>query len=44
MGNNCHEFVEDYFALAKCGLVVVPINARLYSDEAAYLVMRSDCR
>lgn len=42
MGYNCHEFVESYFALAKCGLVSVPVNARFSSDEAAYLVNHSD--
>ena len=42
MGNNCHEFVEYYFALAKCGLVSVPVNARFSSDEAAYIVNHSE--
>ena len=42
MGKNCHEFVEYYFALAKSGLVSVPLNARLSSDEAAYIVDHSE--
>ncbi len=42
MGNNCHEFVEYYFALAKCGFVSVPVNARFSGDEAAYILNHSD--
>jgi acyl-CoA synthetase (AMP-forming)/AMP-acid ligase II len=42
MGNNCHQFVEYYFGLAKVGLVTVPVNARFSSDEAAYVVNHSE--
>lgn len=42
MGNNCHEFVETYFAAAKCGFISVPVNARLSGDEAAYIINHSD--
>jgi long-chain acyl-CoA synthetase len=42
MGNNCHQFVEFYFAVAKCGFVAVPVNARLSGDEAAYIFKNSE--
>jgi len=42
MGGNCHQFVEAYFAVAKAGLVIVPINARLSAEEATYVVNHSD--
>lgn len=42
MGNNCHEFVEYYFGLAKAGLVAVPVNARFSAEEAAHLVNHSE--
>jgi acyl-CoA synthetase (AMP-forming)/AMP-acid ligase II len=42
MGNNCHQFVEFYFALAKGGFVSVPVNARFSSDEASYIVNHSE--
>jgi long-chain acyl-CoA synthetase len=44
MGKNCHQFVEYYFALAKGGFVSVPVNARLSSDEASYIVNHSETR
>ena len=42
MGNNCHEFVEYYFGLAKAGFVAVPVNSRFSAEEAAYLVNHSE--
>lgn len=36
MANNCHELAEGYFAVAKAGLIMVPINARFRADEIAY--------
>ena len=42
MGNNCHQFVEYYFALVKGGFVSVPVNARFSSDEASYIVNHSE--
>lgn len=42
MGNNCHEFVEYYFAVAKCGMIAVPVNARFSASEAAYVVSHSE--
>jgi acyl-CoA synthetase (AMP-forming)/AMP-acid ligase II len=42
MGNNCHQFVEYYFGLAKAGFVTVPVNARFSPAEAAYIVNHSE--
>lgn len=42
MSNNCHEFVEAYFAIAKAGLVIVPISPRLSPAEVSYIVDHSD--
>jgi acyl-CoA synthetase (AMP-forming)/AMP-acid ligase II len=42
MGNNCHQFIEFYFGLAKPGLVSVPINSRFSEAEASYLVNHSE--
>lgn len=42
MANNCYEFVEACFAIAKAGLVMVPISPRLSSAEVSYIVDNSD--
>jgi acyl-CoA synthetase (AMP-forming)/AMP-acid ligase II len=42
IGNNCHQFVEFYFAAAKAGLVSVPVNARFSAEEAAYIIRNSE--
>jgi len=42
MAGNCHQFVEAYFAVAKVGLVIVPVNARLSSEEAAHIINHSE--
>lgn len=42
MANNCHEFVEAYFAVAKVGLVIVPVSTRLSTDEMGYIMGHSD--
>jgi long-chain acyl-CoA synthetase len=42
MANSCHQFVEAFFAVAKAGLIIVPINARFSSEEASYIVNHSD--
>ena len=42
MGNNCHQFVEFYFAVAKNGFVSVPVNARFSSEEAVYIIKNSE--
>jgi len=40
--HTCPEFMEFYFAIALCGAVIVPINARYRSAEIGYLVENAD--
>ncbi len=42
MGNNCHEYVETYFATSKAGLIIVPVNARFNSNEVEYTLNHSE--
>jgi acyl-CoA synthetase (AMP-forming)/AMP-acid ligase II len=41
---NCAEFVEIDCALAKAGLVVVPVNWRYVDNEVAFVVNNSDAK
>ncbi|GAA1000222.1 fatty acid--CoA ligase [Acrocarpospora macrocephala] len=41
---DCAEHVEVYFACAKAGLVVCPVNARFTASEAAYILADSEAR
>jgi fatty-acyl-CoA synthase len=41
---NCVEWMELYVALARAGLVAVPINFRLTTPEIAYIVGHSEAR
>jgi len=41
---NCVEWMEIYVALARAGLVAVPINFRLLGPEIAYIVENSEAR
>ncbi|GAA1010546.1 acyl-CoA synthetase [Acrocarpospora pleiomorpha] len=41
---DCAELVEVYFACAKAGLVVCPVNARFTASEAAYILADSQAR
>ena len=38
---NCHEFVASFFAIAKIGAVIVPLNWRLVPDELEFIVKDS---
>jgi len=40
--HTCPEFVETYFAIALCGAVIVPINARYRAAEIAYVAENAD--
>ncbi len=40
--HTCAEFVETFFAIAFCGGVIVPINARYKSNELAYVIENGD--
>lgn len=39
--NNSAEFIESYFAIAKIGAVVVPLNWRLVADELEFIIKDS---
>jgi len=41
---NCLEWMEIYVALAKAGLVAVPVNFRLTADEIRYIAQDCDVR
>ncbi len=41
---NCIEWLEIYVALARAGLVAVPINFRLVGPEIAYIVQHAEAR
>ncbi len=38
---NCFEFIEVYFALAKIGAILVPLNWRLVPDELEFILQDS---
>jgi acyl-CoA synthetase (AMP-forming)/AMP-acid ligase II len=38
---NCHQYLELYYALSKAGMVSVPLNWRLSDDELRYIVDHS---
>jgi acyl-CoA synthetase (AMP-forming)/AMP-acid ligase II len=41
---NCVEWMEIYVALARAGLVAVPVNFRLLAPEVAYIAAHSEAR
>ena len=41
---NGHEFIEAFFAAAKLGLVIVPLNWRLTPSELGYIIKDSGAR
>ena len=41
---DCIEYVEVYFAAAKAGLLIVPINDRFKTEEARFQVQRTGAR
>jgi fatty-acyl-CoA synthase len=41
---NCVEWMEIYVALARAGLVAVPVNFRLMAPEIAYIAQHSEAR
>ena len=44
MLKNCTEWVVSYFALAKLGLVVVPVNYMLKAPEVEFIIKNSECK
>lgn len=41
---NCSEYIEIIFAMAKIGVISVPINFRLASEEIKYIINDSDSK
>jgi acyl-CoA synthetase (AMP-forming)/AMP-acid ligase II len=41
---NCHHFLESYFAAARIGAVLVPINYRLSVNDISYILENSGSR
>ena len=39
---NCHQYLEVYYALSKAGMVAVPLNWRLSDEELSYIVDHSE--
>lgn len=44
ISENCHRFLETYFAAAKLGAVLVPINYRLSPDDFIYILKNSQAK
>lgn len=44
LAQNSHRYAETYFALAKTGLVAVPINWQSAAPEAAYILNHSEAK
>ena len=42
MADNCAKYLEAYFAAAKIGMTVTPINVRLGDDEIVFIVNDSE--
>jgi len=42
LAENCHQYMEIYYALAKNGMVAVPLNYRLSDRELTYIINHSD--
>jgi fatty-acyl-CoA synthase len=41
---NCHQFLETYFAAAKIGAILVPINYRLSAEDFVYILDNSQAK
>jgi acyl-CoA synthetase (AMP-forming)/AMP-acid ligase II len=39
---NCHQYLEVYYALSKAGMVAVPLNWRLSDEELGYILDHSE--
>jgi len=44
MADNCAKYLEAYFAAAKPGMSVTPLNVRLGDDEIVFIVNESEAR
>jgi acyl-CoA synthetase (AMP-forming)/AMP-acid ligase II len=41
---NCYQYVEAYFALAKIGAIMVPLNFRAKADELGYMLANAETK
>jgi len=41
---NCNQYIESYFALAKLGAILVPLNFRAKADELGYMVANAEAK
>ncbi|MBI2853639.1 MAG: long-chain-fatty-acid--CoA ligase [Chloroflexi bacterium] len=41
---NCNQYVETYFAIAKAGAVMVPLNFRAKEDELTYMLNNAEAK
>jgi len=41
---NCYQYVEIYFALAKIGAIMVPLNFRAKADELSYMLSNAETK
>jgi acyl-CoA synthetase (AMP-forming)/AMP-acid ligase II len=41
---NCYQFVEAYFAAAKAGAILVPLNFRAKADELSYMLANAETK
>jgi acyl-CoA synthetase (AMP-forming)/AMP-acid ligase II len=44
ISKNCHRFLESYYAVAKIGAVLVPINYRLAPEDFVYILQNSQAK
>ncbi|MFZ5597030.1 MAG: long-chain-fatty-acid--CoA ligase [Bacillota bacterium] len=44
LNHNCHQYIELYFACAKSGTPMVPLNYRLSGQEMAYIINDSEAK
>ena len=42
LANNCLQYMEIYLAVAKAGMVIVPLNYRLVGKELSHLLNNSE--
>jgi len=42
LAENCHQYMEIYYALAKSGMVAVPLNYRLSQRELTHIINHSE--
>ena len=40
--DNCHQYIELYFVAPKAGMVMVPLNYRLSSEQLVYIINNAE--